>query len=551
MNGITLSIFFSVLTLSNADVQRTSVVQTNSGPVQGATLTTAWNGIEYSSFKGIPYAAPPIGNRRFRPPVPPEPWNETLDAIEEANECPQEISNVYSGDEDCLYLSVFTPQTKFDEEKSTPKPVMVWIYGGSFLRGSNNASLYGPDFFMEQDVVLVTFNYRLGALGFLYLKHKNAAGNAAMRDQLMVLEWVRDNIAAFGGDPNQVTLFGESAGGASVNYHVLSEKSRGLFHQAIGQSGTAASYLYKTQEAAFQTAHKLASELGFNSNNPNELLKFFLEADAKDLVATTNRVFSLGSDFSVAFAPIKENPDLVDPKDMFLSECPITLAATQKFNKMPVMMGFTHDEVLDFSGDLYQIVNNTADILKEVFNFKLNLMGPYEGIKELSVVLSDFIMKGPIDFAQRLLVHGNDNYPVYYYQLSYVSNYALYLQDGIPESGIAHFDDIGLLFNVQSLNAPTNPQHPFNQFRRKLVTLWANFAKYGNPTPANANPLNVIWKPSGKAGQLLDMGDNFQMIKRKQAINERSLITENYLYFSMPITSDCNDISYANYFSLF
>lgn len=215
------------------------------------------------------------------------------------------------------------------------------------------------------------------------------------------------------------------------------------------------------------------------------------------------------------------------------------------------MMGFTHDEVLDFSGDLYQIVNNTADILKEVFNFKLNLMGPYEGIKELSVVLSDFIMKGPIDFAQRLLVHGNDDYPVYYYQLSYVSNYALHLQDGIPESGIAHFDDIGLLFNVQSLNAPTNPQHPFNQFRRKLVTLWANFAKYGNPTPANANPLNVIWKPSGKAGQLLDMGDNFQMIKRKQAINERSLITENYLYFSMPITSDCNDISYANYFSLF
>lgn len=553
MNGITLSIFFSVLTLNNADIQRTSVVQTNSGPVQGAALTTVWNGIEYSSFKGIPYASPPIGNRRFRPPVPPQPWNETLDAIEEANECPQEMSNVYSGNEDCLYLSVFTPQTKFnDKELKTLKPVMVWIYGGSFLRGSNNASLYGPDFFMEQDVVLVTFNYRLGALGFLYLKHENAAGNAAMRDQLMVLEWVRDNIAAFGGDPNRVTLFGESAGGASVNYHVLSEKSRGLFHQAIEQSGTSATYLYKTQKAAFQTACKLASELGFESDDPNELLKFFLEADAKDLVATTNRAFPLGTDFSVPFAPIKENPDLVDPNDMFLSECPITLAANQKFNKMPVMLGFTHDEVLDFSGELYQIINTTADVLNELFNLKLDLQGPYEEVKDLSVVLSDFIMKGPIDFAQRLLVDGNDDYPVYYYQLSYVSNYALHAQDGIPEPGIAHFDDIGLLFNVESLNAPTDPRHPFNQFRQKLVTLWANFAKYGNPTPANANPLNdVIWKPSGEAGQLLDMGDNFQMIDRKQAINERALITEKYLYFSMPITSDCNEISYANYFSLF
>ncbi|XP_012341896.2 acetylcholinesterase-like [Apis florea] len=553
MNGIIfLSIFFSVLTLNNADIQRTTVIQTNSGPVQGATLTTVWNDIEYSSFKGIPYAAPPIGNRRFRPPVPPEPWNETLDAIEEANECPQEASNVYSGNEDCLYLSVFTPQTKFDE-KLTLKPVMVWIYGGSFLDGSNNASVYGPDFFMEQDVVLVTFNYRLGALGFLYLKHRNAAGNAAMRDQLMVLEWVRDNIVAFGGDPNQVTLFGQSAGSASVNYHVLSEKSRGLFHQAIEQSGTATSYLYKTQESAFQTAHKLANELGFHSKNPNELLKFFLEADAKDLVATTKRVFPFGSDFAVPFAPIKENPDLVDdPKDMFLSECPITLAASQKFNKMPVMLGFTHDELLDFSDGLYRIINNTADALKEMFNLKLDLLGPYESVKELSVVLSDFIMKGPIDFAQRLLVHGDGNYPVYYYQLSYVSNYAMHTQDGIPEPGIAHSDDIGFLFNVERLNAPTNPQHPFNQFRRKLVTLWANFAKYGNPTPANENPLNnVIWEPSGKAGRLLDMGDNFKMINRNQAINQRALFTEKYLYFSMPVTSDCNDVTYANYFSLF
>lgn len=173
------------------------------------------------------------------------------------------------------------------------------------------------------------------------------------------------------------------------------------------------------------------------------------------------------------------------------------------------MLGFTHDEVLDFSGELYQIINTTADILNELFNLKLDLQGPYEEVKELSV-------------------------------------------DGIPEPGIAHFDDIGLLFNVESLNAPTDPRHPFNQFRQKLVILWANFAKYGNPTPANANPLNdVIWKPSGEAGQLLDMGDNFQMIDRKQAINERALITEKYLYVSMPITSDCNEISYANYFSLF
>ncbi|OAD59461.1 Acetylcholinesterase, partial [Eufriesea mexicana] len=533
-----------------SDVPRTPVIQTNSGPVQGVILTTVWESQEYSAFKGIPYATPPIGNLRFRPPVPPESWNQTRDVINDTNSCPQEGHGVYSGNEDCLYLNVYTPETTF--KNITLKPVMVWIYGGSFLRGNASSSVYGPDFFMEQDVVIVTFNYRLGPLGFLYLNHTLAPGNAAMYDQVMVLEWVRDNIVAFGGDPNQVTLFGQSAGSASVTYHVLSERSSGLFHQAICQSGTLTPYFYRTHEEAFNNAKKLAAALDFHSDSPKELLEFYRQADPKDLMTKTNKIFSIFTDLSLPFTPVKDNPNLIDSNHKFLPECPINIMTTQKFNKMPMIVGFTHDEMLDFTEGVYHTLNITIDLWERIFPIlPIEILKLYDLVKTVSVDASDYIMKGPIDFTQRLYSQGDDGNPIYYYQLSYVSNYSMHKLDGIPVDGIAHYDDVGLLFNVQRLDAPTDPEYPFNQMRQKIVTLWANFAKYQNPTPDDANPLDVIWQPSNNSGRLLNITDNSQMINRKQAISSGALDTEKFLYLTMPITNDCKTVIYPNFFSIF
>ncbi|XP_015436516.1 PREDICTED: venom carboxylesterase-6-like [Dufourea novaeangliae] len=252
----------------------TPVIRTKSGPVQGEILNTAWNAVRYSSFKGIPYGQPPVGRLRYRPPEPAEPWRETLIANKEENRCPQidAATNVFTGDEDCLYLNVYTPMTTF--RKGMHKhAVMLWIHGGSNTFGSKNASEYGPDLLIEQGIVLVSINYRLGALGFLSLGREEAAGNAGLKDQTLALRWVQENIATFGGDPRRVTIFGQSSGSADVNFHVLSPKSNGLFARAIFMSGTAlAPWAYYTPDQSMEKAKQLASHLGFNATNTNELL---------------------------------------------------------------------------------------------------------------------------------------------------------------------------------------------------------------------------------------------------------------------------------------
>ncbi|KAJ8871621.1 hypothetical protein PR048_027948 [Dryococelus australis] len=167
----------------------------------------------------------------LQPPQPSEPWDGVLNATQDPNICVQR--NIYlgsheiEGQEDCLYLNVYTPQLPDETRETKLRPVMVWIHGGGWLSGGGILGFYSPAHLLDRDVVLVGFNYRLGALGFLSTGDKVCPGNNGMKDQVMALRWVRDNIAAFGGDPNSVTIFGQSAGGASVHYHVISRMSRG------------------------------------------------------------------------------------------------------------------------------------------------------------------------------------------------------------------------------------------------------------------------------------------------------------------------------------
>ena len=235
----------------------------------------------YFSFQGIRYGKAPIGNRRFRSALPETPWKGTRSVTREGSSCPHRnmILENFKGNEDCLFLNVYTP--KLPENGINPKlPVMFWIHGGGFQFGNGNAFLYGPDYLIPEGVIMVTINYRLGALGFLNTRSKEAPGNAGLKDQVLALKWVRDNIESFGGDPNQVTISGQSAGSASVHYLLLSPSAAGLFHRAIAQSGVTLNpwaISYNTQDRAFS----LGNVLGYGTNDTQKLVrKYHLKCES-------------------------------------------------------------------------------------------------------------------------------------------------------------------------------------------------------------------------------------------------------------------------------
>lgn len=188
------------------------VINTTGGQVRGVEERTSLFGDRYFSWKGIPFAEPPVGNLRFSDPVAHRGWTGIRDASQHGDSCAVSgIIRDQRGSEDCLFLNVYT-QSIIDK-----RPVMVWIHGGAFILGSGDDAMYGPDYFVTEDVVYVTINYRLGILGFLSTGDRHAPGNYGMKDMVMALKWVKANIVNFGGDPDNITIFGESAGGVAVH----------------------------------------------------------------------------------------------------------------------------------------------------------------------------------------------------------------------------------------------------------------------------------------------------------------------------------------------
>ena len=213
------------------------IIYTKSGAVRGRKETTFIKHKEYTAFKGIPYAEPPINELRFLPPVPVKPWFEVKDGSHFGQNCIQFATNgEIIGDEDCLFLNIYTPFAYQNE--STLLPVMVSIPFGGFTKGHGEDHVYGPDFLIEQDVIVVTFNHRLSVLGFMSLGTPEYSGNMGLKDQQLTLKWIRDNIEYFGGDKDKVTIFGLSSGSLAAHTHVLAESSKGLFQRTIQMSSS-------------------------------------------------------------------------------------------------------------------------------------------------------------------------------------------------------------------------------------------------------------------------------------------------------------------------
>ncbi|WP_431240458.1 carboxylesterase/lipase family protein [Mycolicibacterium aichiense] len=310
------------------------VVQTRYGPVRGADdgRVTTW--------KGIRYAAPPVGDLRWRAPVAPQPWTEVVDATTFGPVSPQPRSPIPMGlgthaDEDCLFLNIWAPSGTGASATGEPKPVMVWVHGGAYIFGSGSQPMYdGTVLATGSDVVVVTINYRLGALGFLDLSSAGFDSNVALRDVLAALRWVQDNIAEFGGDPDRVTLFGESAGAAITTTLLAVPEAAGLFSRAIAQSAPATS-IYGTERAGTM-AELFLDRLGMTAAEAHQ-------APVETLVDASQHIFDhvpATTPGLLAFAPTVDG-DLVP-------DYPVTLARAGKTHPVPLLIGTNKNEAALF-----------------------------------------------------------------------------------------------------------------------------------------------------------------------------------------------------------
>ncbi|XP_018335762.1 esterase FE4-like isoform X1 [Agrilus planipennis] len=301
-------------------------------------------GEKYYSFLGIPYAKPPLGDLRFKAPRPPEGWSGIRNAFEEGDECYSRhpVLRHIVGSEDCLFLNVFTPELPNNTNKTKElKPVMVWIHGGGFNAGSSKLEFYGPEFLLPEDIVFVSFNYRLGVLGFLALDDPELGvpGNAGLKDMVMALKWVQNNIHFFMGDPNNVTIFGQSAGAAAVHYLVLSPMAKGLFHRAIAQSGCALNSWAQGRRICWE----LAKILECNVATEKELLKILKEMSVEKLFAAQEEI----KDVYYA-SELRPNGPVIEKTSKhelnFLVSHPIDILLSGNYNKVPMIFGYATRE---------------------------------------------------------------------------------------------------------------------------------------------------------------------------------------------------------------
>nr|AHJ81351.1 carboxylesterase [Locusta migratoria] len=293
-------------------------------------------GRNFNAFCGIPYAEPPINKRRFKNPVPMT-YDGTIDATncEETPVCMQMRWHLDEteviGVEDCLFLNVYEP-----EVTSSNLPVIVYIHGGGFFSGSGTFNDVGPHYFMDQDIVLVTINYRLGPLGFWGTNTHNAPNNLGLRDQVLALEWVRHYIGHFRGDKYRVTLMGEGAGGASVQLHLYSSMSRHLFHRAISQSGVAFNS-WALMKDMVTPSYTHASIIGCFETTEARLLRCMQTVDAAIIVNTTAGLRSWLSEPLVIYRPAVQSRFGHD--EIFLKKEIMHYLMTNNFHNVPWLVG--------------------------------------------------------------------------------------------------------------------------------------------------------------------------------------------------------------------
>ncbi|XP_004930124.1 bile salt-activated lipase [Bombyx mori] len=472
------------------------LVDTNVGLIRGIRAVDG----EYSMFMGIPYGIVDVNNP-FGPATSHPGFDNVFEAFDDSAICPQieEFNNTIVGTLDCLHLNIYVPNSATSRNRL---PVLVWIHGGGFSVGFSGRYLYGPKYLVRHDIILVTLNYRLGPYGFMCLNTPEISGNQGLKDQYMALKWIKNNINAFGGDANSITIFGESAGGASVDLHVHFDEER-LFDKVIMQSGTSRGP-WVIQEPDLSAPKKIANYLGYTTDDINDAVSFLSTVDTKLIIASA-------SELNLSFRPCVEQ----DTSKRLISDYPINVAP--KMKNIPVLIGYNDHEwlaqYLNKDTSFYKGLNNKFyEYLQSFFNFDDEQLSEMEKIVRQFYTGDEAIdeesMWHVVDFDSDIMF----NYPteisikeyidngaetVFFYIFSYVGE-KNFVKDrlNITVGGAVHADEIGYLFD---LSYDTQIPSAEDQLMiDRITTLWANFVKYGNPTPDTSDLLPVQWTPVTK-----------------------------------------------------
>lgn len=461
-------------------------IKTEDGPVQGIE---AGNTLAYL---GIPYAAPPVGGLRWMPPQPHGNWSKVLQASSFGNFCPQpDGTDGVLGNEDCLTLNVFTPVGLKNQNKGSPLPVMVWIHGGGLTTGGS--SIYFPGPLVENgNVIVVTINYRLGYLGFFAHPaidgegHLN--GNYGLMDQQFALQWVKKNIAAFGGDATRVTVFGESAGGQSIYANLASPTAAGLFERAIAESGAYAEfqdyYNFIVPLAQAETIGGPAAPSG--------------TAIAASIGCSDQTSACLRSVPASAFVNLEPGTIYPFVDGSVLSETPTDAFASGNFNKVPVISGGNHDEWRAFVNDQYDATGHPLLTEQDYEDATVALYGSFLGpiVYTYFYPLADYPSAGvalgasgtdgifacPERNSVRLLSHYVTTYA---YEFNDENAPAPFSFQGTFPLGAYHFAEVPYLFDLYErflgVDLFTADQH---QLIDSMVSYWTTFAANGDPNSA-------------------------------------------------------------------
>eukprot|EP01125_Pyxidicula_operculata_P001530 TRINITY_DN11392_c0_g1_i1.p1 TRINITY_DN11392_c0_g1~~TRINITY_DN11392_c0_g1_i1.p1 ORF type:complete len:527 (-),score=75.10 TRINITY_DN11392_c0_g1_i1:76-1656(-) len=464
-----------------------NLVQTSNGPVLGYEQ----NGVRV--WKGIPFASPPVGQNRFRPPQPANTWTQPLICHYEGNVCPQfDLDGlVMLGDEDCLNLDVWVPA---NATPSSNLPVLVWIYGGAWVLGDKfEFGLYdGTNKVNYGNYIHVAGNYRVGPVGFLglneLLSESGTTGNYGLQDQTAVLQWVQKNIRAFGGDPTRVTINGESAGAFSVCWHLVNEASKGLFQAAILESGQCdVPFWWPTMSASNDWGHNYAGLIGCNSTG--DVLTCLRNLPIKTIMGPS--FLTTAPPNAPLLYPVFDWGATIDGTSVGLKGVPLDLIKQGKFNKVPVVIGTNQDEGDIFVAlspfivpgawlpfDQYRLnlvlehfFGSNQTLIQQILTF-YDQLPSYESMMSAAITDSQFVC--PTRRLVRAL--SAQSVPAYLYRFTYNPGWA---DTGIL--GDYHTVELDFVFG----NAWPPVVHSFNQadiaMSQTMMDYWISTIFNGNP----------------------------------------------------------------------
>ncbi|KAJ8707441.1 hypothetical protein PYW08_010693 [Mythimna loreyi] len=457
----------------------------------------------YAQFLGVPYAVVDANNP-FGPSKPHPGFDSIFEAYE-SKECPQVNNDVATGTLDCLTMNIYVPSNADFQNRM---PVMVWIHGGGFTKGSADSDGYSPKYLLQHDVIVVAINYRLGAYGFMCLDIPEVPGNQGFKDQVLALRWINENIEAFGGNSKEITVFGESAGAISVNLHLFSLNEK-LFQRAIIQSGPALTHIWK--KTSDNTAPiRLAKELDFNTSDIHEALDYLSSIDAHTIIKLANDLDSTFAFMGNAILTVPCIEKEFEGVENFITDHPRNVVSS-KARTTSVIIGYNSNEAavmfetaseeyytqfsfksnLEIGFDFHDDADEAAEAVRQFYVGDEEIT---ENVKEAILdFASDFSYGYPTQLTADLLLANGAN-SVYRYIFSYNGGRNLLkVQYNLNVTGAAHADELGYLFDYQMFDGEMDSVDQLVLDR--MTTIWTNFAKFGNPTPQSTELLPIKWDP--------------------------------------------------------